>query len=513
MLCCLAEILFVFGYTTHDKNAYTGILTATQYQLMNTAKSEKAQSMTNQELPNSGHSRTLYKGVWGSSMTIGFAAAVIMWMFAWLLHMPGVHVASGIAIPILLIPLLGVGILWIGGVEPANRLKVGALSGLIAGLINLLILGSNIVEQPETTAGMEDQANSFAPNAAIIVLGSLAISIVVGLIAGVLAGMKAGKEETVTTLPATAWRSRFAWVTALTYLPLIAVGGAVTSTDSGLAVPDAVTTYGAVSVLFPLKLMAEPRIFLEHSHRLFGTLAGLTTLALMIRVLISEPRKLPKLLSVLLFIAVSLQGYMGIIRVAEQSTLFAIVHGIFAQLVFAGAFVTAIILSCNWFNATPADETIAAAKKARTAMLLTCIALVIQLSLGAVTRHLNSSHAMMAHMGFAFIATILVIVGGALCMRTGKTHPSGKSILPYGGALHGLVALQFTLGFAVLGMAWKGDDAPALPTAENLTDAAPIETSDALITTAHHITGALLLAFAFGALVWAIRLASKSKIR
>lgn len=469
--------------------------------------------MTNQEPDHSGQNGILYTSpstnIWGSSITIGFASAAVMWMVAWLLHMPGVHVPSSIAVPILMVPLFLISMLWLKDVLPANRLKTGVIAGFFAGLINLLILGSNIVVQPETTAEMSDQANTLAPNAAVVVLGSLILSMVVGLIAGVVAG----KKESATSATATTWRSRFAWVTALTYLPLIAVGGAVTSTDSGLAVPDAVTTYGAISILFPLELMAEPRIFLEHSHRLFGTLAGLTTLILMIRVLLGEKRKLPKVLTILLFLAVSIQGYMGIIRVAEESTFFAIVHGIFAQLVFAGALSTAIILSDKFTTAEPSEETIEAAKRARLFMLITVIALVVQLALGAVTRHLNSGHAMMAHMGFAFITIMLVIIGGALCMRTGKVHLSGKSIRPFGAILHGLVTVQFTLGFAVLGMAWEGDDAAALPTAENLAQAAPIETGAALITTSHHIVGALVLATATGALVWAIRLAIKPKIR
>jgi len=464
--------------------------------------------MTNQELPDNGPSDTIYSSVWGSSITIGFGSAAIMWIFAWFLHMPGMHVSSTIAIPILMVPLFLITFIWVKNIGPANRLKVGLLSGFFAGLVNLLILGSNIVEQPESTAQMSEQANNLSSNAPMIVLGSLGLSMIVGLIAGALA-----KNSNATTLPATTWRSRFAWITALTYLPLIAVGGAVTSTDSGLAVPDAVTTYGAISVLFPLKLMAEPRIFLEHSHRLFGTLAGLTTLVLMIRVLMGEQRKLPKLLTITLFVAVAIQGYMGIIRVAESSTFFAIIHGIFAQLVFAGALSTAIILSDTWTNAEPNEKVIFSAKRARTFMLLTVIALFIQLSLGAVTRHLNSNHAMFAHMGFAFITIMFVIIGGALCIRVGKADPSGQPIRPFGALLHALVTVQFMLGFAVLGMAWEGEDAAALPTSENLAQAAPIETAAALITTSHHIVGALVLAGACGGLVWALRLASKPQIR
>jgi heme A synthase len=465
--------------------------------------------MTNQELPNNGHADALSAGLIGSATTIGFGSAVLTWVLAWLLHMPGVHVDSMIAIPVLMAPLFVVSLYWLSGVTGSNRILVGGLGGLIAGLINLLILGSDIVQQPESTAEMSEQANSLAPNALATVLGSLALSIVIGVIAGAICRRKHAQ----VIHPATIWRARFAWITALTYLPLIAVGGVVTTTDSGLAVPDAVTSYGAVSVLFPLKLMAEPHIFFEHSHRLFGTLAGITTLVLMLRVLIAEPRKVPKALSVVLFLAVSLQGYMGIIRVAEQSTFFAIVHGIFAQLVLSLAFAIAIFLSKSFVDADPDDETIIAAKRARTILLLTFLTLVVQLTLGAVTRHLNSSHAMMAHMGFSFLATVLVIVGGAMCIRTGKAHPSARPIRPFGGVLHGLVVLQFTLGFAVLGLAWQGNDAPELVTPETLSEAQPIKAVPALVTTAHHINGALLLAAATGAMIWSFKLATKRKIR
>ncbi len=467
--------------------------------------------MTQQDLPNTENSTQTTSLNWGAAVTIGFGSAIWMWMLAWVLHLPGMKVSPTIAIPLLMLPLLVVGLLWLPKLPAESRIMTGAAAGLIAGIINLLILGSNIVEQPETTAEMSEQANALAPNAMMVIFGSIALSMIVGLIAGVISK---GRPDPAANLSSQAtWITRFAKITALTYLPLIAVGGAVTSTDSGLAVPDGFTSYGAVSVLFPLKLMAEPRIFLEHSHRLFGTLAGITTIVLMVRVLINQPRKLPKALSTLLFIGVSLQGYMGYIRVAESSTFFAIIHGIFAQLIFALAFILAIILSDKWTNAKPSEETQAIAKKARTMITLMMIALVIQLALGAVTRHLNSSHAMMSHMGFAFIAMMLVIVGGALCMRTGKTDDTGKPIRIFGSILHGLIVLQFTLGFAVLGLAWEGDDASALPTSDELAIAAPIETLPSLMTTSHHVIGALVLAAGACALVWSFKLASKRAIQ
>ncbi len=463
--------------------------------------------MSNQALRNNGSSNPLCAGLAAPTITIGFASAVLMWVVAWVLHMPGVSVPNAVAIPLLMLPLLLVSMAWLPGVAQHGRIKAAGLGGLLAGLINLLILGSFITQQPETTAEMGEKANALAPNAILVVLGSITVSIAVALIAGVLVK---GKES--ATVDAQRWLSRFAWVTALTYIPLIAVGGAVTSTDSGLAVPDAVTSYGAISVLFPLKLMAEPRIFLEHSHRLFGTLAGLTTIVLMIRVITGEQRKIPKILGVILFLAVSGQGYLGIIRVAEKSTAFAIIHGVFAQLVLALALVIAMVLSPRWINAEPSDEIRPLARKARTLTGLAFAGLLIQLVFGALTRHMHSSHAMMSHMGFAFIVVAIVLIAGSLCIRASKADESGRAIKPLGIAMHAIVVWQFALGFAVLGLVWT-DDAPDLPTSETLTQAAPIEPIPALVATMHHVSGALLLALTACALAWAIRLARRPQMQ
>jgi cytochrome c oxidase assembly protein subunit 15 len=443
----------------------------------------------------------------GPALSIGFASAVLMWVVAWILHLPGVSVPNAIAIPMLLVPLLAMCLLWIPCVDSTRRLKAGLISGLIAGLVNLMILGAFITEQPESTDDMSESANNLAPNAFVVVIGSIAVSVLVALIASL-----AVKRKQAEVLGARTWLSRLAWVTALTYIPLIAVGGAVTSTDAGLAVPDAVTSYGAISVLFPLKLMAEPRIFLEHSHRLFGTLAGLTTIVLMLRVVTARVQMLPKVLSVALFVGVLSQGILGIVRVADESTGFAVIHGVFAQLVFSLAFVIAIMLTRTWINCSPSEEVSTVARKARTVMILAFFALIIQLVFGALTRHLHSSHAMLSHMGFAFVVVSLIIIGGAFCMRAGKADESGRPIRIYGVLMHAIVVWQFALGFATLGLAWTSED-PDIPTADTLDSAEAIEPIGAFVATMHQVSGAALLATTVCALVWAIRLARRPKIQ
>src|SRR5574337_1612008 len=75
------------------------------------------------------------------------------------------------------------------------------------------------------------------------------------------------------------WPHRFAMLTAASTLMLIFVGGLVTNTGAGLAVPDWPTTFGYNMFLYPWSQMVGG-IFYEHSHRLIGSLVGLLTVAL-----------------------------------------------------------------------------------------------------------------------------------------------------------------------------------------------------------------------------------------
>src|SRR4051794_38869809 len=61
-----------------------------------------------------------------------------------------------------------------------------------------------------------------------------------------------------------------------TFLLLFA-GGMVTSTNSGLSVPDWPTTFGKNMFLFPPSMM-KGGIFYEHGHRLFASLVGFLTM-------------------------------------------------------------------------------------------------------------------------------------------------------------------------------------------------------------------------------------------
>ena len=86
---------------------------------------------------------------------------------------------------------------------------------------------------------------------------------------------------------------------------LIIAGGLVTSTDSGLSVPDWPLSYG--KVMPPMV----GGIFYEHGHRMVATLVGFLTVALVILFLRSEQRSWMRKLSAIALLTVLLQGILG----------------------------------------------------------------------------------------------------------------------------------------------------------------------------------------------------------
>ncbi len=447
-----------------------------------------------------------------AAITVGFAGVIVSWVLAWVLHLPAIDAPARITLPLLLLGLAAI-YLWMLRAHPQpGRMRTALLAGGITGLVNLLIVGSVAVEQPGSTDALAEYANRFRSEALFIIPGSILFCVAAGAIAG---GLARGGRGHLTTK--SGWLSRFGLVTALIYLPLITVGGAVTSTESGLAVPDAVTTYGAISILFPFELMSEPRIFLEHSHRLFGTLAGLTTIVLMVCVLIHDRRRLPMLLAIALVLAVCIQGYMGIKRVSDRNTGIAILHGVFGQVVLALAGVLAATLTESWRSLGEDPERRAAARKAVKFAVVMSAALLLQLAMGAAARHLDrmdppspgANHARLTHAAFAFVVMFLIILAGSLAIRTGKTGAGFKGIHLLGISLHGIVTCQFLLGWATLGLIMTRKSPAVVPTADQLAEAAPIRTAEALITTAHQANGAVLLLLAVVTTVWLLRLGSR----
>ena len=145
------------------------------------------------------------------------------------------------------------------------------------------------------------------------------------------------------------WLHRIARLTAGATFLLIVIGGIVTSTESGLAVPDWPTTFGYNMFLYPLSEMVGGILY-EHSHRLMGSLVGLLTVGLFILLLVRDSRKWLKWLGLVALVAVIVQGVLGGLRVTQINRNFAIVHACLAQAFFALLCGIAWFTSRDWWQ-------------------------------------------------------------------------------------------------------------------------------------------------------------------
>ena len=271
------------------------------------------------------------------------------------------------------------------------------------------------------------------------------------------------------------WLHRLARLTAGATFLLIVIGGIVTSTDSGLAVPDWPTTFGYNMFLYPLSEMVGGILY-EHSHRLMGSLVGLLTVGLFVFILAKDSRKWLKWIGLIALVAVVVQGVLGGLRVTQINRNFAIVHACLAQAFFALLCGIAWFTSRDWWQDKPVAP-IAVTQKLRRLSLITTGLIYVQLIFGAVLRHTGSRLDM--HLLFAFLVALHIFLLARRILSTNDEAQKGASSMALG--LLGLLAVQLMLGtgafFAKL-------------TALGETFATGLTVT---ITTAHVAVGALML--------------------
>jgi cytochrome c oxidase assembly protein subunit 15 len=181
----------------------------------------------------------------------------------------------------------------------------------------------------------------------------------------------------------------YACVVAGATLLLIAAGGMVTSTNSGLAVPDWPTTYGQNMFTFPISKW-QGGIFYEHSHRLIASSVGMLTIGLAIWLQWREPRRWMRRLGWIALAAVICQGILGGLTVKFLlPTPISVFHACLAQT-FLGILVgIAVFTSRGWMHCTMRVETGSRFAIPTLSMLLMA-AVYCQLIAGAVMRHTKS---------------------------------------------------------------------------------------------------------------------------
>ena len=286
---------------------------------------------------------------------------------------------------------------------------------------------------------------------------------------------------------------RFAVLTAGATLGLIFAGGLVTSTGSGLAVPDWPLSYGQ---LMPPMVGG---VAFEHGHRMAAATVGLLMLVLAVWIFRREKRRWVGLLAALALLAVVLQGALGGLTVLLLlPPAVSVAHACLAQAFFCLTITLAVVTGPAWMQGDMGGP-----RQTPSAGLLRMVialpaAVYIQLILGAVMRHTHAGLAIpdfplsygrivpplttfpviihFAHRAWALVVAVSAIGCAARVLR--ELSGERRLVRPALTAA-GLVLAQILLGGAVI---WT--------------------TRAVLPTTLHVATGAAILA---SALILALR--------
>jgi len=284
------------------------------------------------------------------------------------------------------------------------------------------------------------------------------------------------------------WLHRFAKLVVAATFVLIFIGGLVTSTDSGLSVPDWPTTYGHFMFSFPLSQMVGGIVY-EHGHRMVATVVGMLMMMLAFWLWLKEPRKWVRQLGLVALLAVILQGVLGGITVLFLlPTAVSVSHGALAQAFFCMTICIAMFTSPNWQSPVAKVED-SRRPSLQFLTIITTAAVFLQLILGAVMRHTQSglaipdfplafgrlipifsSEQIAIHFAHRLGAVVVSIVAIWTVTRILKQHRSESKLARPAALLMGAVLLQITLGAFTI---WTQ--------------------KDIIITTAHVATGALIL--------------------
>ena len=173
----------------------------------------------------------------------------------------------------------------------------------------------------------------------------------------------------------------FALLTAWATFVLIFVGGLVTSTGSGLAVPDWPLSFGQV---FPPMVGG---ILYEHGHRLVAALVGLLTVLLAAWLWMVEPRGWVRGLGIGALLVILLQGLLGGLTVLYLLPIpISVAHALLAQVFFCLTVALTVVTGPGWARrAGRSGDPVGHWLPILSAVTVTAV--FGQLILGAVMRH------------------------------------------------------------------------------------------------------------------------------
>jgi cytochrome c oxidase assembly protein subunit 15 len=293
---------------------------------------------------------------------------------------------------------------------------------------------------------------------------------------------------------------RYAALVAASTAILIFAGGMVTSTGSGLAVPDWPNTYGWFMFSFPVEHWVGG-IFYEHTHRLIASTVGFLIMVLAFWLWRAEARRPVRRLGFIALAGVITQGLLGGITVLYYlPEPVSIAHAGMAQAVFCLTVTIALVTSPGWHRTgapglrPPDDATLRRIAVATTAVIYA------QILAGATMRHTGAGLAIpdfpwvfggvvpphwdagiaihYAHrVGALIVSAFVIATTGHVLFHHRAERPLARSAM----LLFGLVCIQVTLGALTV----LSGRQPIINSLHVVTGAAVLATSLVLTLRAH----------------------------
>lgn len=284
-----------------------------------------------------------------------------------------------------------------------------------------------------------------------------------------------------------------ALATVLAAIPLVFFGGSVTTLNAGMAVDGWwVVERGRGDWFmwtFPLdQWVRDTGTFVEHTHRLFGSLVGLLSVLTVILCWSTRARWI----AVAGLLSVIGQGTLGGFRVLENSPDLAFLHGALGQAVFA--FLVAVcIATAPKFQAA---RSLAATPPRRSYTLSICTTLVVyaQIVIGAWLRHGESMAALLTHLLFVLAVIAMVFV----LAKSLSQEPAPSPLTKLPRWLFAALTLQIVLGVAAYFAVYV------------FVGRNPETIHAGLFPTLHVMGGAALLSSCAAAWIWTARLCSSA---
>ena len=302
-------------------------------------------------------------------------------------------------------------------------------------------------------------------------------------------------------------RHRFAVLLACCVVFLISAGALVTSTGSGLSVPDWPLSYGSLN---PPNWWTISTVRAEHGHRLIAGTVAMLTVVLAVWTGIREPRKWVRRLAYLAVAAVLTQALLGGLTVLFfLPTPISVSHAALAEIFLCLTVTLALVTSRWWIDAERERTEVRGTPALFRAARLTTALVFCQILLGAVMRHSGAGLAIpdfplvfgglfppeldfgigvhYAHRIGALVVTAAIVV---TAVRARRVSGASALVRTLWIAMILLVVVQISLGGAVI-----------------LTGKA------ALPNTAHVATGATLLATSLLMALGSYRLGGRRRAR